>query len=57
MGRTYRRGGKEANHNRRREHWKRQKGTKRTKRENDNEKLPHHNDKSGYDPSLSCYSE
>ena len=36
MGRTYRKGGREADHKRKREQWKRQKGSKREK-ENENE--------------------
>lgn len=57
MGRTYRKGGREADHKRRREQWKRQKGTKRKQDEgDDNEKLPRDRDKSGYDASLSYYS-
>lgn len=35
MGRTYRKGGREADHKRRREAWKRQKGTKREKETED----------------------
>ena len=35
MGRTYRKGGREADHKRRREQWKRQKGQKHIKESDD----------------------
>lgn len=35
MGRTFRKGGREADHRRHREQWKRQKGTKRIKETED----------------------
>ena len=43
MGRTIRKGGREADHKRRREAWKRQKGTKRIK-ETDDESIPRKRD-------------